>query len=200
MGTAGWAARFRARTRLVLVFGILLGAVPARAAESSLAEFVAKVLAEGKPGAFPAAAAKQLGVAKGSRQKSVEAAPAECADGFERSFSALVGRSTSAPQGRELLLKAYRRDLKLWEVERVLLRLTPDGTLRKAVVGKGDLTLTGADKKGSFIPRELAPGSAEAQGLLKRELDFWLLGTGRLAKPSSGGEKPGRHSGRRSSP
>lgn len=178
--------------RAGLLAGILLTAAPARTQEAALAEFVAKVLAEGKAGRIMSMPAAHLGIAKGSAQKSLTAAPRECEDGSERSFAALTQGPPASPSARELVLKTYRRDLKLWRVQRVLLRLKPDGTIIKAVVGAGDLTPTGGDKKGSFVPR--TPEPDEAKKLLRRELDFWLLGAGRRPPDAPEPPRPGRHS------
>lgn len=173
---------------LPLFVGLMLFRGGALAAEAGLGEFVARVLAEGEARPVPSIPRKLLGLPRDSLQRALNASPDESADGFERSFAALVARSTDGPNAGGVVLKAYRRDLRRWEVERVLLRLSPEGTLLRAVVGKGDILASGAEKK-SFAPRDIKPSSAAAQELIRRELDFWLHGTGRRLEPAA--VKPG---------
>ena len=126
--------------RALLAAACLLAAAPASAAVAPEGwdAFLARLSTEAARGSLPKMPAKLLGLGGARPARVLEAAPADSGDARERAVYLLADKS--------VVFKAYHRDLRLWRVQRDLLRLGPDGVPRKAVTGAGEILVTGADK------------------------------------------------------
>ncbi|MBI4676627.1 MAG: hypothetical protein HY748_03510 [Elusimicrobia bacterium] len=102
-------------------------------------------------------------------------------DHRQRAFALLLD-----PEGgsaASIMLMAVEWSLPTGDKGDLYLHLTPGGDLRLGLHCRGKIDEYGAYVKGTCVLQRLDPDAEETKTLLQREMDFWLKGIGRKARP-----------------
>ncbi|MFA6316437.1 MAG: hypothetical protein WC943_03390 [Elusimicrobiota bacterium] len=142
----------------------------------SLEQFIQSVVVLGEENT-PRAILKASGLDPNLKTKVVERVEADSSDRRYRTVNVVmpgVSSSTAPAKPDWVILLSAKKAMGASESD--VLRLSADGSLKRAIRRAGKLTQDGHGVPGTAVDIELE--AEESERLLKRELDFWLKGIG----------------------
>lgn len=146
-----------------------------------LEDVIRRVVETGKADTLDSSTADELGLAPQAPARLEKSPGAESDDGALRIFR-VVFSSTPPSAPAHVLLMAQKKDKAKGKVEIKLFRLNLDGSMVTGTVATANLGEGGGVVDGSGETQKLDPRSRSAKKLVRRELDFWLKGAGRVSR------------------
>lgn len=142
---------------------------------------IAEVLASGSEEIYSEGISGLLGVPPGTKAKRTAITRKETNDGLLRAFDILVDPSTTSMRTLCLVSRSIWKDVARSEGGTLLLRLSPQGVLERALETRSKYDTQGRQIQGWGVGKtvNLDINLPATKLLLQRELDFWLKGIGR---------------------